>query len=823
MNPRLLYRLIRGELLHGGQRLLILGIALLIGITALVAISGFSARVELALQNRSAELLGGQIRISAQRDLGAWMEQLPAHLQPQLSQMEFRTMAIAGENMRLVELKTVAAGYPLLGDLLIRGRGTSHGPEPGTVFVEPALLEQLGVAVGDHLSVGYAQLEIAGVIEKEPDRVAGVFSIGPRVLMEQRDLPQTRLLQPGSRYRHSLLYRLDSAEVAPMVTELTQRLPPWATLESGANGLETTRNLMKQASDFLHMLALAGLILATAAAAISTHSLVEQRTLSVATLKAMGATRGQILASYLALVMIVAALSGVLASALGFLLQGLLPSLLREFLPDELPPPRLIHFAQGVITSLALCALFAILPFYQLASTSPARVFQQSDNRPVGLASGLALALTLLVVGLLFYWITGNLALVLWSSLGLAGLLLAFFAAQALIFPLLARLAPGRSLPLRYALGGLLRSSGRSRFAISALALGILALLVPALIQSDLIRHWQNKVPQNAPNRFLIDIQPHQKEGVADLLRENGVQDVELWPSIRARLTHIRNQPVAEYAAANPRGQRLLERENNLTWRREPPENLHLLAGKWWPAEGGPAEISVEEEWAKSLGVGLGDRLAFSLEGREFAGVITSVRRVEWESMRPNFFLIFPPAALQELPATWLTSYRADGEREGQVRKALIGQFPNLTVIDLEQVVTRMQEIISRVSQAIGYLGGFTLLAGLAVLMAVVVADRQATRQETALLRMVGATDAQVKAIFTWRFLLLGGLSALLGVIAALICGQLLAQRFLHIGYQPNALLLGIVLVGSAALVLVVGRAGTRGALQTPPLSLLRE
>lgn len=822
MNFRLLLILTRGELLRGGQRLLVLSTALVIGIGALVTISSFSARVELAIQNRSAELLGGQIRISAQRDLNPWLQQLPKHLKPDLNQLEIRTMAIAGEEMRLVELKTVTDRYPLLGELLIQGQGASNSPPPGSVYVEPALLEQLNIEVGELLSIGYAQLRIAGIIDKEPDRVAGVFSIGPRVMMNLQDLSATQLLQPGSRYQQSLLYAVEAAELERKVTKLKQLIPPWATLETGANGLETTRDLMKQASDFLHMIALAGLILASAAAAISIQSLVEQRTRSVATLKALGATRAQVMTCYMLLVVIVALLSGVIASGGGFLIQEFLPLLLKEFLPDELPPVSWVHFAQGIVASVALCTLFAALPFFTLASTPPVRVFQQLSPGPGKVFTLISLLLVLLVVGLLFQWITGNWQLVFWSCLSLSGLLLLFFAVQSLVFPLLTRLSPGNSMALRYALRGLIVSSSRNRFAISALALGILALLVPVLIQTDLIRHWHHKVPENAPNRFLIDIQPHQKEGVAKLLTEQGIKNVDLWPMVRARITHLKNIPAEHYEVKDQRAKRFLSRENNLSWLRNQPPEIKVLQGNWWPQDSDNKEISAEKDWAETLGLKLGDSLTFNVQGTSFEGIITSIRDVEWESMRPNFFLILSPAAIEGLPASWVTSFQASEHNGATVRKALIKQFPNVTVINLDQVVTRMQEIISRISQAVSYLSSFTLLAGLAVLMAVIIADRKSISQETALLRMIGATDSQVKAIFTWRFLLLGGLAAALGIAATLLVGELVTLRFLQINYRPNLLMLGGAMLGASLLVLLVGRSGTRSALKTPPLVVLR-
>ena len=817
-------RLLRGELRRPDPLLWAMLLAVAIGVAALASVSGFAQRVQAGIDARAATLLGGSVRVAAQRDLRPVADGLPAALKPAAVLVELPTMAAAGERLRLVELKAVDAAYPLLGELRIADRGVQKAPAPGTVWVEPVLLAQLGVAVGQALDLGYASFTVAGVIEHEPDRVAGAFSIGPRVLLNLADLPATRLVSPQSRLRSRLLYAPPSGEAAGLIKALARALPDGLKVETADEGLDETRNLTRQAADFLRLVALAGVVLAAAAVVLAASNLTEKRLSAAAALKALGASRRLVLLAYAGLVATVALLGGLLGAAAGTGLERLLPVLLRGLVPTDLPPADagLLPVALGLALLVALAV--ATPPLLRLGATPPAAVLRAPSEGEVerGFArtetAGLAIAL--LLCGAVYGWLGAS------AMRGLLGL--GVLLGAALLFGvgarLLARAARRASVrgpfAWRYAAAAFGRAPAHTVLAVAALGFGVLAIVTPALVEADLLKQWQMRVPPDAPNRFLIDVQPDQRDAVAQLLAAGGAEGVDLRPMVRARLVAVDGQPPPP--PRSERARRFLERENNLTWRAEPEPGNRLVAGRWWTVDAAEPQISLEQEWAAEVGVGLGDTLTFDIGGQPVTGTVTSLREVNWESLRSNFFVVFAPGALGEAPATYVTAYRIDPARADALLHALVHPFPNLTVIDLEAMTATLQDMVAQLSRATGFLAVFTLLAGLAVLLAAVLAERSRLLTEAAVLRTLGASRRQLGAVYNLRFALLGGAAALLGCGAAVAAGAFACLRYLDIPYRPNALALLATVLLATGLVTLTGRLGARRVLATPPAQSLR-
>ncbi|MGE0809168.1 MAG: ABC transporter permease [Immundisolibacter sp.] len=817
-------RLLHGELRRPDPLLWAMLLAVAIGVAALASVSGFAQRVQAGIDARAATLLGGSVRVAAQRDLRPVADSLPVALKPAAVLVELPTMAAVGERLRLVELKAVDAAYPLLGELRIADRGVQKAPAPGTVWAEPVLLAQLGVAVGQALDLGHASFTVAGVIEHEPDRVAGAFSIGPRVLLNLADLPATRLVSPQSRIRSRLLYAPPPGEAAQLIKALARALPDGLTVETADEGLDETRNLTRQAADFLRLVALAGVVLAAAAVVLAASNLTEKRLSAAAALKALGASRRLVLLAYAGLVATVALLGGLLGAAAGTGLERLLPVLLRGLVPTDLPPADagLLPVALGLALLVALAV--ATPPLLRLGATPPAAVLRAPSEGEVerGFArtetAGLAIAL--LLCGAVYGWLGAS------AMRGLLGL--GVLLGAALLFGvgarLLARAARRASVrgpfAWRYAAAAFGRAPAHTVLAVAALGFGVLAIVTPALVEADLLKQWQMRVPPDAPNRFLIDVQPDQRDAVAQVLAAGGAQGVDLRPMVRARLVAVDGQPPPP--PKTERARRFLERENNLTWRAEPEPGNRLVAGRWWTADATEPQISLEQEWAAEVGVGLGDTLTFDIGGQPVTGTVTSLREVNWESLRSNFFVVFAPGALGEAPATYVTAYRIDPARADALLHALVQPFPNLTVIDLEAMTATLQDMVAQLSRATGFLAVFTLLAGLAVLLAAVLAERSRLLTEAAVLRTLGASRRQLGAVYNLRFALLGGAAALLGCGAAVAAGAFACLRYLDIPYRPNALALLATVLLATGLVTLTGRLGARRVLATPPAQSLR-
>lgn len=821
---RLTLHLARRELSYSRRTFTALFLSITIGVAALTAINSFAERIELAMAARSGELLGGGLRITSQRDLQPFVDSLPVALKPDATVLEMPSMASTGEQLQLVEVKVIDGAYPLLGELLIKDQGTQQQPPAGSVWVEPSLLTQLQLKVGDQFELGFSNLTIAGVIDHEPDRVAGAFSVGPRVILGGADLAQSRLLQPGSRFRTHLLYARPPAELDALEPQLDQRLPPGSQLENARVGLETTRQMTRQATRYLRLTAFAGLLLAMVAVFLSVSGLLEQRVIAVATLKAIGAPSSLVLQSYLLLLVSTAMAAGVAGVIAGRVLQNLLPLLLGNLLPGDLPQPSNQAIWQGLAVACVMTLLAALPPLWRLVKTPPVRVLR-SAIPPSGSLFGKIgqLFAAMFTASLLLVWLAQDLKLGLQAAAALFLILLLLAGAGQLLLTLLFKLTGNGGLVWRQAITGLIRRRTHTLFAVAALATGILALLAPSLVQQDLLRQWLVKVPANSPNHFLIGIQPTQVEAVSRLLSELGASQFSPQPMVRARLVSIDDTAAADLALPNNRARRMAERENNLSWRQSPEPHNPILQGQWWQPTTTQQEISLEQDWAELLGAGLGSRITFEVSGAQAQGVVTSIRRVDWERLTTNFFVIFSPGALADTPSSYVTSFRVEAGDADSLRQQLVGQFPNLTIIDMRQMLDAMQSIIARLASAVQFMGALTLLAGCAVLLAVVVAERGRVSQEAALLRALGASKRQINAIFTLRFGLLGVVAALLGIFTAVGTGALLAARLLHISYQPSLTLLAITLLISGLLVTLVGRAGCRRALTASPLTLFRE
>ncbi len=819
-------RLLRGELRRPDPLLLAMLLAVVIGVAALTSVSGFAQRVQAAIDARAAVLLGGSVQVTEQRDLRSVAAGLPASLRPAATVLELPTMASAADRLRLVELKAVDDAYPLLGELVIDGHGAQHAPATGELWVEPVLLAQLGIGIGDRIDLGYSVFTVAGTIANEPDRVAGAFSIGPRVLMNLSDLPATRLVSAQSRVRSRLLYNPPVASRSALLAQLKAALPDQLAVETAKDGIQETRDITQQATDFLRLVALAGVVLAAAAVVLATANLTERRLLTAATLKALGASQRLILLTYAGLITTVALLGGLLGAAAGNALERLLPLLLSGLIPPDLPPASFGVLPVAVLLALLVSLAVATPPLMRLGSTPPVAVLRAPSGGGGGFAGveGWGLVLALLLCAGVYGWLSGSVDRGL-VALGLLLAAAALFGLGARLLALLARRMSGAGpFAWRYATAAFGRAPMHTVLAVAALGFGVLAILAPALVEADLLRQWQLRVPVEAPNRFLIDVQPDQRDEVQRMLVDGGAQGVDLRPMVRARLSAIDGQPPKP--ATGMRARRYLDRENNLTWRADPEPDNPLLAGRWWsdpvanPST--PAQISAEDEWAQALGVGLGSTITFEVSGQQVTGVITSLREVHWESLRSNFFVVFSPGALDALPATYVTSYYIAPNKADALLRTLVQRYPNLTAIDLDAMTSTLQDMVSRLSRATGFLAGFTVLAGLAVLLAAVLAERSRLLTEAAVLRTLGASRRQLGTIYTLRFALLGGAAAVLGSGVALAAGAVACVRFLDIPYQPSAWPILAAILLSTALVTVTGTLGVRQVLSTPPMQSLR-
>ena len=828
----------RRDFRAGELRLLV--VAVLLAVAALTAVGFFADRLSQGLNRDARQLLGGDAVLSSDKPAPpAFVEQARALGLRTATSTSFPSMARApderGGATRLVAVKAVSDAYPLRGQLTVRGDGGApqvmpRGPAPGAVWVDAALLDALQIAVGDELLLGDAALRVERVIVIEPDRGAGFMSFAPRVMLHEADLPATALIQPASRVTYRFAVAADDAR-GQAGTDAVGRFVQWAgqqieqqhlrgmrveSLESGRPEMQLT---LDRAEKFLNLVALLAALLAAVAVAIASRDFAERHLDDCAMLRVLGQSQRSIALSYgieFGVVGLLASLGGVV---LGFAVHHVFVALLAGLVDASLPAASAWPALFGVGVGLTLLLGFGLPPVLQLARVPPLRVIRR-DVGAVKPASALVLAAGAIGFSLLLLAASSDLKLGLIAVGGFAGAIALFAGLAWLAVAGLRRAVPEARAP-RWLVLATRQIAARPAFAVvqvSALSVGLLALVLLVLLRTDLITSWRQATPPDAPNRIVINVQPEQGEAFRRALAAAGVERYDWFPMIRGRLVAINGRAIDSDAYPDERARRLVEREFNLSHAASMPAHNQLRAGRWLAEEADG--ISVEEGLATTLGLKLGDTLRFDIAGIEHEGRITSLRKVDWGSMRVNFFVMFPVSELPGVPTTFISAFRAP-ERAG-FDNALSREFPNITNVDLSASIAQVQRVLDQVIRAVEFLFGFTLAAGLVVLFAAVTATREARAREFAVMRAMGAGQALLARVQRAELLGVGALAGVLASLAAVAVGWALARYAFQFAWTASAWVPAIGGAAGALLALAAGWWGLREVLRRPVVETLR-
>jgi len=805
-----------------------LAAALVIAVAAVSSVGFFVDRIRLGMERDAGPLLGADLVIVSDRPIGPPLRE-GAGLRFSET-VTFPSMALAAADpdlTTLVAVKAVGNGYPLRGAL--RTQSLLDGPDeaaagiptPGTVWVDPQVLPALAVAPGASLRLGEAVFRIERVITLEPDRGTQFINFAPRVMLNLADLPATALIQPGSRVTYRLLAAGPPAALRDYRRAVEARLDRGQTLDSLEGGRPELQRTMARADRFLALVALLAALVAAVALAAAARRYSQRHLDTCALMRCLGLAQrdiSRLFALEFALVGLAASAAGMVA---GFALHFVLVDLLAPFTAIDLPLPSAAPAAQSVAVGMVLLAGFALPPLAQLRQVPPLRVLRKDLGPPSGRAAlGYAAGFA------------GFFALLLWSAgdLRMGALTVGVFAAALVLFALagaglLLLLAPLRAmtgrfgLSWRFALAAVLRRPAATLVQLVSLALGLTALLLLTITRNDLIDAWRAAVPADAPNRFVLNIQPDQVGAVERRLAQAGI-DAKLHPMVRGRLIERNGTPIGPQDFASERAQRMVDREFNLSYAAAPPGHNRIVAGRWF--DEGARELSIEEGVARTLGLALGDALVFDIAGERVAARLTSLRRVDWDSMRANFFVLMPPALLADRPQSFLTAFHLPAARAGLAAE-LVREHPNLTVIDTGTVLRQVQSVLDRVVAAVEFLFVFTLAAGLLVLYAALAGSRDERVREAALLRALGASRRQLARAQVTELLCLGALAGLLASIGAAAIGRALAVYAFELDYVVTPWLFALGTGAGALCALAGGWAGLRGVLRTAPLASLRD
>ncbi|WP_205952772.1 putative ABC transporter permease subunit YbbP [Pantoea stewartii] len=777
--------------------LLIVWLALTLAVACVLALGSISDRMEKGLSQQSRDFMAGDRTLrSSTAAPAAWLDKARETGLSVSRQLSFMTMTFAGQTPQLAAVKAVENTYPMFGELKTQPPGLK--PQPGTALAAPRLMAMLNLHVGDELDVGDTTLRITGEIIQEPDGGFNPFEMAPRLLINLADADKTGAIQPGSRltWRYKFAgkpQQLDTYDrwITPQI-KTGQR---WISIENSEDALGRS---MQRAQQFLLLSALLTLMLAIAAVAVAMSHYCRSRYDLVAVLKTLGATRGAlqrlIIGQWLA-VLLLAALAG---GAVGQVVEAILMAMLKPVLPASLPAASLWPWVWAIGSLFMISLLVGLRPYRLLLATQPLRVLRRDAVAAVWPLKIYLPAMGLLVVALLAVLVGGS--KMLWALLAGVMVLAGLLALLGWGTLLLLRRLSVRNLALRLAINRLLRQPAMTLSQLAAFSLSFMLLALLLVMRGDLLDRWQQQLPADSPNFFLLNITAEQIPQVREFLQSHQVKPETFYPIARMRLSEINGQP------ADPARDNALNRELNLTALATLPDHNPLVAGSWPPKAG---EVSMEVALADRLGVKPGDSLTFEGDTQRFSAKITSLRKVDWESLRPNFFFIFSPGALDSQPLTWLTSFRLDN------RAALLAQlnrtFPTLSLLDIGSILRQIGQVLTQVSQALEIMVVLVTACGVLLLMAQIQVGMRQRRQELVVYRTLGAGKRLLRTTLWCEFALIGivsGIAAALGAEAALWALQ---RKIFDFPWQPDwTLWLALPLGGALLLSLCGGWQGVR-------------
>jgi putative ABC transport system permease protein len=817
-----------GRELRSGEVLVLLA-AVGLAVGALTAVGFLTDRISKAVSRQANEVLAADLRLRSQERVpDEWRDLANTYNLETAETMSFPSVVFSGDESALATIKVVSEGYPLRGsvrisDTLFGEQRVVEGiPAPGEVWADGALLARVGADVGDTLAVGELNLRVSAVLTYRPDQSIGFASLAPSLLLNIDDISRSGLIGEGSRVAYALLVAGDEEAVADFNAAIEDSLPDSVRVGTQEDSSERAYNAADRAQRFLSLTAVISLLLSAVAVAMSARRFAQKRMDTVALMKSLGATQGFVISVALVQLILLGGLGIVGGSVVGYGAEEMLSRVLLDLMQqNELPESGLRPVLLASGSAIVLLLGFALPSLIQLRNTPPLRVLRHDAMPPAPsriLVAGLALAA---VAAMLYQSVSDvrMLAILIGGIVIIAASL--YLVGRGLVF-LIGRARSGVGVAWRYGLANVARRGRDSAIQVVAFGLGITVLLLLTLVRTDLLEGWRESVDDDAPNHFLINIQPQEVEPVALLFEANGMERPVFTPMVRARMTTINDESVKDREYPNEDGKWLANREANLSYAAKLSPTNELVEGEWWPADySGPALASIEVEAAANAGLVIGDRLKFFVAGREVVAEVRSTRKINWDSFQPNFFIVLSPGALDGMPTTYISSLRIAAESQAMLID-LVRAHPSISVIDLGAILEQVRGIIDKASLAVQAVFLFTLAAGIAVLFAAVQSTMDERRFESAMLRALGARRRTVFAGVMAEFAALGTAAGVLASAGASVLAYLVATQVFELPYEfsPTVWLAGVS--AGVFIVCVSGYFAARGAVNARPADVLR-
>ncbi|WP_262964777.1 ABC transporter permease [Methylobacter psychrophilus] len=807
--------------------LTILILALIIAVTSSTAIALFSDRLQRTMTNQAAEFLAADLVISGPSPIAAeWLAKATQLDLAQAQTAEFSSVLIEHDELLLSGIKAVSASYPLRGFLKTTTADystetVSHkGPEQGTAWLEKRIFSALKLKLGDPITVGEKQLTITHIITYEPDKKGDLYSFSPRVMINMADLHDTNIVQPGSRVHYFFQFSGEAKALTEFKEWLKPQLNPSQRLLDIHDDRPELSTALNRAERYLGLSSTLVILISGVAIAMATRRYTERHFNAIALLRCLGCKQNEILWLYSSQFIVLGLLASSIGCLLGWFAQVGLFYLLRELLPQQVASPGLLAVLFGFIIGMATLLGFALPPLLRLKQVSPLRVLRR-ELEPVPSSAWLIYGLSIGIIGLLIWKYTDDLKMTI-SILGVGLLtLLVLGLLTVALLNISRKWLPAMSLTWRFGLQGLLRNSRTSVSQILAFSITLVAMVLSFTVRTDLIDDWQKQLPDNAPNHFALNIFPDQKAAFQQELQQQNINGSQFYPVVKGRLVEINNTPVQQIVSKDSQGENATHRELSLTWTQDLPEENKLVAGNWWSNQQ-PGQVSIEQKLADSLKIKLGDLLKFTVGSQQINATVTSIRELRWDTMKPNFYMVFSPGTLDAYPSTFITSFYLPDTQKNALN-TLVKKYPGTTILEVDLILKQFKTILTQLTQAINYLLYFALMAGFTVLFAAVYATLDERIYEGALMRTLGANRSLLRTTHIIEFGTLGLISGVLAVVISEAIIYALYTQVMAIEYHPDLYLWAVIPVTGALSVGIAGCWGVRHVLNKSPLRILRE
>ena len=804
---------------------LVLFFALILSVAAVTSVGFFANRVERAMAAQAATLLAADAVVSSPQRISDDVRRIAADAELATADVTVFPSVVLNEDgdTALVSVKAVGNAYPLRGairlsdELYAQDYAATATPASNDVWIDPRVAGTLDIEVGDTLALGELEVRVAAFIAFEPDRSGNVFQLAPRVMMPAGDLEASGLLGDGSRARYRLLVAGTESGVdqfEQLIEALDDASLQYQNVEQGRPAVQSA---LVNVRKFLGLAAAVAVLLSGAAVALAARQIAERDMDTSAVMRAFGAQSRTVIYIVLMRLAAIALIAAVIGSAIGYLAQFVLSGLLAQWFVTELPSPSLLPLIGGVGSAVLALAGFCLPAITRAVDTPVVRVLRR-DLPMVRPSVRLVLFSGLLAMLLLLTWLTRDIKLGAWLIVGTVAVTGLLWGISRILIAIANRV---KSPVWRRALEGIRRRPNSVSVQVSAYSVGLLALLLLAIVRSDVLNAWQTQIPEDAPNFFMVNVQPQEVAGVTEFLQSKGVPEPVLYPMIRGRLESINDRPIGEGGYSDEQAQRMSERDFNLSYLGAPRADNEVIAGEWWPADTDQPLFSVEEEFAEETGIALGDTLHFKVADKTVSGIVSNLRKVQWESFAVNFFVVGSPVALADKPASFVASLYVPDNQNSFVRD-VVQQFPGVTVLEIGSMIERVTGILERAALAVQYVFVFTLVAGVLVLIAAVLASRRERFHETAILRTLGASRAYLARSMSREFLMIGLLAGLMASTIAALMAWGVVEQVMDLDYRFNAILWIIGVLAGIVGIWCAGVLVSRPVLKQSPVSVIR-